>query len=125
MRHIVDTSVLIDHLKGDERARAVLVAAFGDGAVLGSVPTRTEVIAGMRDKERRSTMALLDSVQWIEVDADLADRAGELARAYLRSHPGIDAVDYLIAATTIREGAELLTRNVKHFPMFEGLAAPY
>ena len=31
----------------------------------------------------------------------------------------------LIAATATVSGAELWTRNVKHFPMFESLAAPY
>ena len=30
-----------------------------------------------------------------------------------------------IAATTIRLRARLLTRNVKHFPMFPDLRAPY
>lgn len=35
------------------------------------------------------------------------------------------AVDYLIAATAIVADAELLTTNIRHFPMLEGLAPPY
>ena len=35
------------------------------------------------------------------------------------------AADLAIAATVIAFDARLMTRNVKHFPMFEGLSAPY
>lgn len=59
------------------------------------------------------------------VDVDLADAAGTLARGYVRSHPGIDMVDYVVAATAMRLDADLWTKNIKHFPMFAGLAAPY
>jgi len=53
-------------------------------------------------------------------------KAGErLANQYLRSHPDVDSVDYVIAATAQHLGAELWTRNLKHFPMFPGLSAPY
>jgi predicted nucleic acid-binding protein len=55
----------------------------------------------------------------------VAERAGMLANRYLRSHPGVDPVDYVIAATAQHLGAELWTRNLKHFPMFPGLSAPY
>lgn len=51
--------------------------------------------------------------------------AGELARRYRTSYTGIDAADYLIAATSILHDAQLLTMNVKHFPMLEGLQQAY
>ncbi len=41
------------------------------------------------------------------------------------SHSGIDDADYLIAATANILDAPLLTTNVRHFPMFEGLTRPY
>ena len=34
-------------------------------------------------------------------------------------------VDHAIAATAILAGAELLTCNVRHFPMFPGLRPPW
>lgn len=37
----------------------------------------------------------------------------------------MDTADLVIVATAIDLGAELLTVNVKHFPMFDGLVAPY
>lgn len=75
----------------------------------------------MRPGEEKPTTELLGLVEWVSVDAGLADRAGELGRGYLRSHQGIEIVDLLLAAASERFGAELLTRNVKHFPMFPGL----
>jgi len=64
-------------------------------------------------------------ITWIPVDKSVARRAGELGRHWRKSHPGIDLADLAIAATAEEIGAPLATRNLKHFPMFEGLRAPY
>lgn len=126
MAVVVDTSVLIDHLRGDERARAALETAVEAGERLtASVLTKVEVLAGMRAPEARVTRRLLDRLDWIDVDDALAEQAGGLANQYLRSHPGVDPVDYVIAATALRLDAQLWTLNLKHFPMFPDLTAPY
>ena len=123
---VVDTSVLIDHLRGDDAARDALRSAADSGERLAaSVRTGVEVLAGMRAPEEHATRRLLDSLDWIDVDSDLAERAGALANRFLRLHPGIDPVDYVIAATVERLGARLWTRNVRHVPMFPALEAPY
>jgi predicted nucleic acid-binding protein len=126
MTIVVDTSVLIDHLRGVDGARDSLRNAVKAGERLAvSVMTKIEVLAGMRVDEEPATRRLLDSLDLIEVDDTVAERAGMLANRYLRSHPGVDPVDYVIAATAQHLGAELWTRNLKHFPMFPELKAPY
>lgn len=126
MTVVVDTSVLIQVLRGDERAQSLLESAIGSGErVTASVLSRVEVLAGMRPDEAYATERLFESLDWIDVDTELAQRAGELANSYMRSHPGIDPVDYVIAATTERLGAALWTHNLKHFPMLPGLQRPY
>lgn len=126
MRLVCDTSVLVDVLRGHERATALLTdRASGGDQLWGVVVTRTELLAGMRRDERRATWALLDSLRWLEVDVEVADLAGELARRYRRSHPGVEVPDYLVAAGAELLGATLLTLNVKHFPMFPGLEPAY
>jgi predicted nucleic acid-binding protein len=123
---LVDTSVLIDHLRGEERARQVLRESQLRGeALAGSVLSKVEVLAGMRPEERVPTRRLLEAIEWLEVDDDLAERAGALASRFLRTHPGVEVVDYVIAATAERLGAQLLTLNRKHFPMFPDLPHPY
>ena len=126
MTIVVDTSVLIRHLRGEEQAHAAVARAVGSGQRLtASVLTKIEVLAGMRAHEVDATRRLFDSIEWIEVDDSLAERAGALANQFLGSHPGIDPVDFVIAATTERLGAELWTLNVRHFPMFPGLTPPF
>ena len=126
MTILIDTSVLIDHLRGDEAARRALATAAKQGERLAcSVVTRVEVLAGMRPEEEQPTRRLLSALDWISVDDEIAERAGVLANRFLRSHPGADPVDFIIAATAEIHDATLWTRNVKHFPMIADLAPPY
>lgn len=126
MTIVLDTTILIDHLRGSPDCRRALHKANRDGErLIGSVLTRAEILAGMRSHERRDTDELLGSVTWEPVSQTLADRAGELARTYLRSHRGISLVDYVVAATALHHAAPLWTANVRHFPMFPDLRPPY
>lgn len=126
MTIVVDTSVLIDHLRGDAPARRALRAAADEGERLtASMVTKVEILAGMRPSEETATQQLLRVLDWIPVDEVVAEQAGRLANRYLSSHPGVDPVDYIIAATTELLDAVLWTKDIKHFPMFEELSAPY
>lgn len=127
MRLVLDTSVLIDHLRGRPRAATELVpAALAHGDELwSSHVVRAEVLVGMRPGEETATSDLLGLISWVEVDAAAADAAGALGRRYLRSHPGIEIADLLVAALAERLEAELKTTNVKHYPMFPGLKPAY
>ncbi len=125
MTSLVDTSVLIDVLRGNPTARDLLLAERTCGPLLASEITRLEVLAGMRAAERERTLRLLSALAWQPVDTAVAEKAGELGRDWLPGHGGIDSADLAIAATAVLQEATLLTRNVKHFPMFTGLRAPY
>lgn len=125
MTVVVDTSVIIDVLRGDSRASEILIRSRQSDPLHASEIVRLEVLAGMRIQEEPATRALLEVFTWHPVDAKVAELAGELGRRWLPSSGGIDSADLAIAATTMLLGAQLLTRNVKHFPMFSGLAEPY
>jgi predicted nucleic acid-binding protein len=123
---VIDTSVLIDHLRGDERAVARLRSAVDIGEELWSVTVvRTEILAGSRPAEREAIIRLFDQLRWLDVTPELADSAGLLATNYVGSHQGIDTVDYLLAAGAAYLGGQLLTMNVRHFPMIDGLEPAY
>lgn len=123
---VVDTSILIDHLRGDPRASTILRDAIRRRErLVGSVLTRVEVLAGTRTGEEAVTLSLFSLLEWVPVNETLADHAGKLARQYVRSHPGVDPVDFVIAATVEHLHAGLWTRNRKHFPMFPALTDPY
>jgi predicted nucleic acid-binding protein len=123
---VADTTVLVDALRGRPAAAAAIDAAFDRGEELtGSVVSKVEIWRGLRAHGKRTVRALFELIQWVPVDEAVADLAGEYARIYRASHQGIDVPDLIVAATAMRADAELWTRNVKHFPMFEALEAPY
>ena len=121
---VFDTSVLIAHLRGDERATKLLLETPSEER-LASVLARIEIEGGMRSAERAAVASLFTVLRLIPVTDAIARRAGEYLREYRRSHTGIDLVDYAVAATADLHGAELATLNIKHFPMFGRLAAPW
>jgi predicted nucleic acid-binding protein len=125
MTVLVDTSVIIDYLRGDLRAEEVLESHRSLAPLHASEITRLEVLAGMRPNEEGGTRSFLSIFVWHPVDTLIAERAGEIGRRWLASHRAIDSADLAIAATAMITGCELLTCNVKHFPMFAGLKKPY
>lgn len=125
MNALADTSILIDVLRGEPAAAQTLYRALGAGPLHASEVVRLEVLAGMRAHEDARTRALLGIFIWHPVDEQIAEIAGELGRRWLPGNRGIDAADLAIAATAILLDAQLLTKNVQHFPMFDGLSTPY
>ncbi|HTD10135.1 MAG TPA: type II toxin-antitoxin system VapC family toxin [Solirubrobacteraceae bacterium] len=126
MSPLLDTSVLVEYLRGVESARELLQSGLQrDELLAASVLTRIELSIGMRPAERQATDALVGALHWVAVDNAIAERADDLARRYARSHSGIDAVDYCVAASALTHDLELWTLNVRHFPMFAGLRAPW
>lgn len=127
MRLVLDTSVLIDHLRGRPKAATEIIPrAIARGDELWSVHVvRAEVLAGMRAVEEAATRDLLRLITWVDVDESLSEAAGALGRRFLSSHPGIEVTDLIVAALAQHLDAALKTTNVKHFPMFTRLKAPY
>jgi predicted nucleic acid-binding protein len=123
---LVDSDVLIEHLRGRAAARDWLVQARqSSGPLAISVVSLAEVAGGMRPPERREVIRLLASMQRFEVTEQVAWRAAMLMQQYRRSHSGIGLGDYLIASTALTEGLELATLNVRHFPMVPDLRRPF
>lgn len=126
MTVLVDTPVIVDHLRNDPRAIALMDNLFArEDRVWAATPTRTEIIAGLRPHELQPMGRLFAVMSWIDIDAVIADAAGGLAHRYHASHGGIDTVDYLIASAAQSIGASLVTLNVRHFPMFPDLEPAY
>ena len=123
MTVVVDTPLLVAHLRAHSGATRALDEALVSGRrVTGSVLTRVE----LRRTARPGDLAAIDTVEilldWVPVDHEIASTAADLA---LRYGDRIDTVDYVIAATAQRLGADLLTREVACFPMIADLRAAY
>lgn len=126
MRLVVDSDVLIDVFRNVAPAIDLLAKARRDGDDLLSVtPVRTEILRGTSAGRQSAVEQFLRYVDWLDVDVELADRAGEIGRLFVRSHQGISVPDLLLAAAVERLSGQLLTRNIRHFPMLPDLRPAY
>lgn len=122
---LVDSDILIAHLRGLDAARNWLVQARQEGPLAISVVSIAELVGGMRSTERREVWRLLASFRTEPATEIIARRAGDFRRRYRASHSSIGLGDYLIAATADVKGYQAATLNVKHFPMFKNLRPPF
>ncbi len=123
MTVLLDTSILIDFLRG--RRDAVRLVSSLDEVPLSSEICRVELLQGLRPAEFADAEQLLALIDWVPVLEPIARHAGELGRQWRPSHSGIGTSDLIIAASAELLEANLLTLNVRHFPMFRNLVAPY
>ncbi len=123
---LIDTDIAIDHFHGHHAALEYFTQTLIAGETLAiSVVSLTEILAGMRTGERERTEKLFGLFTILEVDEEIARKAGEYMGLYRRSQH-IELADALIAATAFVVQAELITRNVKHYPMSDvTVEAPY
>ncbi|MBC7590168.1 MAG: PIN domain-containing protein [Salinibacterium sp.] len=119
----LDTSVLIDFLRGRHEAIRVIGALVVPP--LSSEICRVELLQGLRESEHADAAALASLIEWIPVVEPISIRAGELGRRWRPSHSGIGAADLIIASTAELTGASFLTLDVRHFPMFKRLQPAY
>jgi len=120
---LLDTCVVIDVLRGKTAALGFLTSLPQPPAVCAV--TATELVAGCRNAaERREIGRLLSHLVVHGIGLPIASLAGEYIRRYGPSH-GTDPLDALIAATAKTHNDSLATLNLRHFPMFAGLARPY
>lgn len=123
MSIVLDTTVLIDALRGDPSAFAWLGELAEQPSC--SEVTRVEILRGLRSQERAVAERLFAGLAWVPVTESVARRAGEFGRQYRRSHATVGTNDLIVAATAVDQGLPVATSNLKHFPMFEDLARPY
>ena len=120
---LIDTDVMIDYLRGNEKAVSFL-RKHADHIALSSI-TVAELYAGVRNGAEEETLdALMALFRIVPVTGQNAKLGGLLKRTFGRSH-GVGLADAIIAATAQLENAELATLNTKHYPMLAGLKAAY
>ena len=106
-RVVVDTDVLIDHLRGDRRLDRETPMAY-------SVVSRCELFAGTDDTVVIRT--LLDAMVEVDLDRQVAETAGAIRRDHRLAVP-----DAIVAATALGLGVPLVTGNGRHFRGVTGL----
>lgn len=122
-RVLIDTDVLIEYLRGRDRAAKFLENLDGDLVI--SAISVAELFSGVKgSKETEALEQFLLVFQVVPIDDRLARQSGLIRQAYYSSH-GVGLADAVIAATALDQGAVLVTFNKRHYPMVEHVRQPY
>ena len=117
MLWVLDSTVLIDYLRG--RPTVERVSALAE---TGDLPATTainveEIVRGLRPAEVGAATELFAGLEVLSVDLAAAWQAGEWRRGFSARGVTLWQADCLIAATAKVNGAALVTGNPKDFPM--------
>lgn len=112
---LFDSDVLIDVLRKNALAEALLTT-LGTASSLGiSIVSRMETIRGCRSFEgQQQAQKLLRRFQILALDEAISRRADKLIDHYYLSH-NLEIPDALIAATAIEYDLPLLSKNQRDF----------
>jgi predicted nucleic acid-binding protein len=121
-RIVIDTSILIDQLRGGLHWNKFFSGL--EGGVELFLPTIViyELFSGKSSKNRKQESKIEDFIKHftkIELSAEIARLAGELFRD---NDLNLDTSDYLIAASAIEIGAQIVTLDKKHFSKIPGVS---
>lgn len=116
-RGLLDTDVIIWHLRGRDAARRWINELAARGVPCCSSLSVIEVVLGMRPKEARATREFFHWIEVVAPDREIAWQAGNMIREYGTKGITLNFVDATIAATCMARGLVLATYNEKHYPM--------
>lgn len=123
MKIVVDTSLLIDHLRSGKVSKPVF-DKLEEEKVHFYIPTIViyELFAGKSSKTpsvKKEIQDFLRGFKRVELSEKIATIAGELFRD---SKTKIGISDYIIAASALEMDATVVTLNLKHFGQIPGLS---
>ena len=115
--HVLDSTVLIDHLRGRPAVeRIAAMRAVGDVAATTPVNVE-EIVRGLRPAEADAAHALFSGLLILRIGWRVGWQAGQWRREFAARGVTLWQADCLIAATALLHGAALATGNPKDFPM--------
>lgn len=117
----IDTDILVDHLRGEEKA----VRQIQELETSGGVPSTTTINAfelyygaqktEKRERNRDAVKNLLDRLIIHDFTEKAAEKAGEIVAHLETEGNPIEFRDAFIGATAIANKSTLFTRNTRHF----------
>ena len=115
--YLLDTTIIIDHLRGDKKATAFLenIGLKGDTAGCCCINI-AEIYSGMLEKEKGKTDMFVNSLYYYEVTRHISKIAGQLRQKYSNKGITLATTDVIIAATALTYDLMLVTKNIKHYP---------
>jgi len=119
LRLLLDTTVLIDALRGLPAGERVLGLRDSMQAPWICAVNIEEVLRGADSDREALVTRFLNGLHLAPLDRSEGELAGRWRRDYARKGITLGQADCLIAAAAVGIGARLATGNPKHFPMPE------
>ena len=120
---LFDTDVLIEYLRGKDEAQTY-IDNIQEIVYMSSI-SMAELYAGVRKgEESRKLEVFIETFEVISLNKNIAKIGGLYRNQYKPSH-GTGLADALIAATAREIDAQVITFNIKHFPMLDNVIKPY
>ncbi|MCC6223310.1 MAG: PIN domain-containing protein [Thermoleophilia bacterium] len=116
---LLDTTVLVDALRGRPAARRLRLLRLAGDRPWACALNIDEVVRGLHPDEEERARRLLGGLRIVPLGAEEGWRAGEWRRELGRRGVTISQADALIAAAALAIGGRLATGNPKHFPLPE------
>lgn len=122
MKLVIDSSILIDHLRGGSKWRKILSNLEEETQFFIPTIVFYELFSGKSSgnaETSRKILNLVKSFQRVELHEEISKKAGELYRDITAR---LDVPDYIIAASALAIGGTVVTLNRKHFELIPGLS---
>ena len=123
MNFVFDTSIIIDGLRRKKEAKEILTK-FENTNYFLFIPSIVgfELFSGQSTKkaeQARDINDFLDYFKIVDLNWNIAKMAGKMYRDGVK---GLALADYIIAATAMEIGAQVVTLNKKHFSKIPGVS---
>lgn len=119
---LIDTSIIIDHLRKTDKRRSILFNIAETASLFVSSVTVFELLAGATDAAKQKDVhTILDGIAVLPFDIASAEEAGKLYLELYATNSLIEIRDIFIAATARANGLPIMTLNQKHFERVRGL----
>jgi len=124
VKYLLDTNILVDHIRGKEVINQVFT---GDEAAI-SIITLAELTHGAYKSDNpKNSLSKVDytidklNLQVENLSKDIVNTFGEIKANLEKKGQRLEDFDLLIAATAKVNNLTLVTRNIKHFKRIAGL----
>ena len=118
--YLLDTTIIIDHLRGDKKVNSYLEKIGQRGDIAGCCCINiAEIYSGMLEKEAEKTDRFINSLYYYEVTREISKVAGKLRQKYQKKGKTLATTDIIIGAAALIYDLILVTKNIKHYPFPE------
>ncbi len=119
---LIDTSILIEHLRKQRRDKSILYHIASDFTLYAPTIVEFELFAGAIDlQKRRDVESILSWCILLPLVSEVAQQAATIYRNLKAKNQLIEIRDILIAATALTYDLPLMTLNREHFNRIERL----